>query len=481
MSEAPQVTDGELGWDAETVSKADVSDLEPHPKNTDIYGEEDLEDSFVNSVREKGVLEPLVITRENRIISGHRRHKAAKRVGVETVPVRYSEFDDELAEREALIEFNRQREKTPGQITNEFEEILEIEQERAQNRKKHKESEHQETFPDAQESDTGQARDKAAEKVNAGVSGRTLEKGLNVKEKAQEGDEVAQEQWDKLQNGETSFSRAEKEVRKQNNRNQREEKREKVENAVERADIPDGNPIPRIIEANSQDLPLDDESVDIVITSPPYNLGHDEWNMGGEDRESREDGIGYDDDIPEQEYQQWQLDVFDELYRVASDGASFFYNHKPRQRDGTVIHPIEWLQDDRNPWTVRQEIVWDRTSTHNHSKTLFWPHTERVYWLTKGKPTVPDVGVGMPDVWEFHGPKPNTDHPAPFVDELPAKCLEAVACEGDVVLDPFGGSMTTCEVAAKVGHPSIGVDVETEYVERARARFGIDTQTEVSH
>jgi len=59
---------------------------------------------------------------------------------------------------------------------------------------------HEEKFPDA---DTGQSRDKAAEKV--GVSGRTYDKGKEVKEKAEEGDETAQEEWEKLESGEQSI------------------------------------------------------------------------------------------------------------------------------------------------------------------------------------------------------------------------------------------------------------------------------------
>lgn len=98
------------------------------------------------------------------------------------MPVRYAEFDSELAEREALIEFNRQREKTPGQIVNEFEEILEIEKRRAEDRQSHGE-----TAPGknavgnvSQSDGPERARDKAAEKVNTDVSGRTLEKATST-------------------------------------------------------------------------------------------------------------------------------------------------------------------------------------------------------------------------------------------------------------------------------------------------------------
>lgn len=285
-------------------------------------------------------------------------------------------------------------------------------------------------------------------------------------------DEKAKERADRAAKRKGTVSRENHLLEREQKREKREQKREGMERAVEQPEIPDDNPTPKIIEADARDLPLDDESVNIIITSPPYNLGHDEWKFGGWGREGRESGIGYPDDRPEHEYQEQQLDVFEELFRVAQDGASLFYNHKPRQKDGSVIHPVQWLLDDRNPWTFRQEIVWNRKTIHNLTKSLFWNRTERIYWLTKGKPHIPEEGVAIPDLWEFT-PDVDTDHPAPFPDTLPTKCLEAVGREGDVILDPFGGSMTTCEVAAKLGYQSIGVDRDPEYVERALARFGL--------
>jgi len=320
----------------------------------------------------------------------------------------------------------------------------------------------------------GKARDKAAEKIDAGVSGRTLEKGLEVKEKAEQGDEVAQKEWEKLENGDTSFHVANREVKKANNKKKRKEKRQKQKERVQQTYFDDDAVDPTLKVGDAEDLPLEASSVDLIITSPPYNLGHDDWQFGGEGRTGRENGIGYEDDRDETEYQQWQLNVLQELYRVADGGASLFYNHKPRQRDGKVIHPMDWLRDDSNPWTLRQEIVWNRKATHNHSPTIFWPVDERVYWLTKSDPDIPDDGTGMKSVWTFHGPKPDTDHPAPFPDELPRRCIEAVGENGDVVLDPFGGSMTTCEVAAKLGYESIGVDIDEDYVAKKRVEWGLN-------
>lgn len=100
-----------------------------------------------------------------------------------------------------------QREKTPGQIVNEFEEMLAVETARAKQRKAHGE-----TAPGKNASgnvsnsdESGSARNRAAEKVNADVSGRTLEKGRTVKDKATSNDEpdtvqeAAQDAWQDLE------------------------------------------------------------------------------------------------------------------------------------------------------------------------------------------------------------------------------------------------------------------------------------------
>lgn len=229
---------------------------------------------------------------------------------------------------------------------------------------------------------------------------------------------------------------------------------------------------PRLIvgdAANLSDIPS--ESIDVIITSPPYNLSHEQWPMGGHGREKRTNGIGYSDNLEDEAYQNWQLCVIAELYRVARPGASLFYNHKPRTVDGVLQHPMTWLCR-ASGWMLRQEIIWDREVTHNHSKSLFWPVDERIYWFTKGRPAINEDGIGMPSVWRFHGPQPYTWHPAPFSEELPRRCLQAVGRPGITVLDPFAGSCTTLKVALGMGYQAIGVDIEGDYLERAKVEYG---------
>ena len=230
---------------------------------------------------------------------------------------------------------------------------------------------------------------------------------------------------------------------------------------------------PRLIVSFAEDMPqVGSESVDLIITSPPYNLGGDSWPMGGSGRTVRNDGIGYMDDVTEEAYQEWQIECLLEMYRVAKVGASLFYNHKVRSVAGGIIHPLDWLRGERNPWTIRQEIIWDRGSTHNHSASLFWPEDERIYWMTKGLPALPSRPVGMSTVWRFHGPVAGTWHPAPFDEELPRRCIKAVGRDGITVLDPFAGRCTTLKVALEYGYDAIGVDLSAEYLERARRDNG---------
>ncbi|MBE3576898.1 MAG: ParB N-terminal domain-containing protein [Limnochordales bacterium] len=438
--------------------------LKPHPKNAEIYGNEQIPQDFIDSIRTKGILVPLVIKEDGTIISGHRRWRVAQLLGMQSVPVEVVHYDDELDEREAIIAYNRQREKTFEQRMAEGDELRAIEAERARRRIQ----EHGGTAPgrpantcgNISTGDTGKTRDKVAAAIGLG-SGRTYDKALKVWEAAKRGDETAQKAVAALNANKITINAAYKLV-----------KRTLAEEEPRPKPVSNG-PVPRLYVGRAENLDfLPDEFVDVIITSPPYNLGSEYWPMGGDGRIPRTSGVGYEDAMPEAEYQAWQLQVLKELYRVAKPGASLFYNHKVRQRGGTIIHPLDWLRSPENPWTLRQEIIWDRGSTHNHSPKLFWPHDERIYWLTKGQPVLPDRPIGMPTVWSFPGPIPGTWHPAPFPEELPRRCLEAVGRPGIVVLDPFGGSMTTCAVAQKMGYESIGVDINPEYVERARRERG---------
>lgn len=121
-------------------------------------------------------------------------------------------------------------------------------------------------------------------------------------------------------------------------------------------------------------------SVDLGITSPPYNKKEKYGGWLVEKVKYK----GAKDIMEENEYQEWQVEVLNELYRIIKDDGCFFYNHKIRYEDGRMIHPIQWISKTR--WIVWQEIVWNRKIAGNIRGWRFWQVDERIYWLVKQKP-----------------------------------------------------------------------------------------------
>lgn len=101
----------------------DPKDLKPHPLNAEIYNDT-FDDDLLNSVRENGIVQPIVITPQGMIISGHRRHAAALFLGMKEVPVGIDESPEgEIVQR--IIAANKNRKKTNVQKIREFIAMLE--------------------------------------------------------------------------------------------------------------------------------------------------------------------------------------------------------------------------------------------------------------------------------------------------------------------------------------------------------------------
>lgn len=107
--------------------------------------------------------------------------------------------------------------------------------------------------------------------------------------------------------------------------------------------------------------------VDAVVTSPPYNQLGKRFGKPSGLWADKSGGLGffnavkdrgYPDDRDECDYQSWQNDLFTEIGHHCNPGASLFYNHQLRWRDGDCLHPIQWFRP--NGWALRSEIIWDR-------------------------------------------------------------------------------------------------------------------------
>lgn len=95
-----------------------VKSLVPHPKNGEIYGPVQLDDAFIVSVRELGILQPLRIATDGTVLAGHRRLAAAKEIGMEVVPCQI--HDDSSTHIRVLVETNNHRHKTGDILAREL-------------------------------------------------------------------------------------------------------------------------------------------------------------------------------------------------------------------------------------------------------------------------------------------------------------------------------------------------------------------------
>jgi len=111
----------------------DPKSLHPHPLSVQIY-RDGATDELRDSIKAKGIYEPLLITWDNTVVSGHRRLACALELGLEAVPVTDTGLTDPLDIEEAVIEANRYREKTTEQKAREFIHLLVIETKRAKDR-----------------------------------------------------------------------------------------------------------------------------------------------------------------------------------------------------------------------------------------------------------------------------------------------------------------------------------------------------------
>src|SRR3989304_2882609 len=204
-----------------------VAELRGHPLNDKVYGSSDiLSDDFLTSVSKLGVLQPLLITNDDVIISGHQRWAAAKRLEIDSVPVVVSDVTDDLEIEILVIESNKQRDKTFSQKMREAEELKRIEKILAGGRQAHGMTAPGKTLPQnfVEVFDKGETIDKVAKKIGIG-SGEQFRKANKVWKAAQAGNDVAKQYVDKLDKNETTIYAAEMAVR-------REEIKEKAESVA---------------------------------------------------------------------------------------------------------------------------------------------------------------------------------------------------------------------------------------------------------
>lgn len=233
-------------------------------------------------------------------------------------------------------------------------------------------------------------------------------------------------------------------------------------------------------------------SVDVVVTSPPYNIGIAYRS--------------YDDRRPRAEYLDWLSATGRELARVMTDDGSFFLNVGSTNAD-------PWLSMDlagafRRDFVLQNHIVWIKSvsigdDTVGHFKPItsrrFLNHNhESLFHFTKdGNQEIDRLAVGVPfkdktniarwghtrdkrcagNVWYIpyktvRSKAQKFNHPAGFPSELPERCIRLHGLDDDtIVLDPFLGAGSTLVAAERLGCSGLGFELDRHYAETAVTRL----------
>jgi len=208
---------------------------------------------------------------------------------------------------------------------------------------------------------------------------------------------------------------------------------------------------------------IKDKSIDLIITSPPFNLGNTH-HTGFKKHKS------YEDKMPEKDYQLWQLEVLNECFRVLKNNGSLIYQHKNRISKGIQISPYEWIY--KSNFIIKQEIVWINRS-QNFDKIRFYPFTERVYWLAKDNKTKLYNKINKQDVFDWKEWKPVGTrglHTRAFPEKLVEDFLN-VFPDAKLILDPFIGSGTVAVVCKKMKRNFIGFEKNKDFVKYSNKRL----------
>lgn len=232
---------------------------------------------------------------------------------------------------------------------------------------------------------------------------------------------------------------------------------------------------------------LDDNSIDLVVTSPPYNvdLGNNKYNKNPYDL--------YNDNRSHQNYLGWMKDILYILYRKIKTGGRICINIGDG-KNGSIPTSSDFIQImvgmNYIPYT---HIIWNKSqvgartawgSFNSPSSPSFPTPFEHILIFAKGSKKLQYKGIsdlGKQEfidwslaLWEF---PPETrqskiGHPAMFPEELPKRCIKMLSWVGAVVLDPFAGVGTTLRVAKQLNRKYIGFEISKDYCEIAKSIIG---------
>ena len=249
----------------------------------------------------------------------------------------------------------------------------------------------------------------------------------------------------------------------------------------------------KIFHSSSESMKeLKDKSVDLMVTSPPYNININYGNKWEKGKLATSKGKKYKDNFEEEQYREMIKNCINETKRVLKDNGQIWFNIKNRYDKGNMIPPF-WILDYFQDMFLKNIIIWNFDwggSTSNR----FCSRYEYVFFFTKSKDdykfNLDDVKIpalnyrpdryksqlkNPSDVWRISLVSGNsaerTEHPAQYPEELIERIIKTGSNPNDIILDPFMGSGTTAVVAKKLERNYVGYETEIEFINIANKRL----------
>lgn len=479
--------------------KIRINNLKPHPKHSEIYQtpkdiRSEWKDLFT-SIEENGMMQPLIISQDNTIISGHRRWKVVNELGWDEVKVEKINVDEEKF-NSMLVQLNTNREKTHAEKINEVLFLLKV-------------------IPKRQgqtlsEDEKGGRLTIIAKKLGKGFSRENISKIEKIK--------IAD---DEKRNPEVSLTNMLREgVSIHSVFNLVENKKEK-ENDIEKIISKEGRYTLINKDCSNALDEMKDASIQMCLSSPPF-VGLRLYNGIGSLRNPN--NIGEENSV--EDYVKHIGLIAKKIFRVLKPSGSFFLNIGDTYKNGVNLAVPELLSVEmmKIGFLMANRIVWNKKNPKPmKTKTGFQPSYElllhfvkqndykcrQLVWKSTDKPKITrgvgdrkingqkekktkmletpyrqfktffDENAGYTNIItsavatakKLSDIDKDLDHPALYPETLPFLPLLQTTDVGDKVLDIFGGSSTLGVVSNLFGREYIGVELNKEYHRVASIRM----------
>ena len=201
------------------------------------------------------------------------------------------------------------------------------------------------------------------------------------------------------------------------------------------------------------------ESIDLVVTSPPYNIGIDYGD--------------FNDSNQNRDYLEWFYKILKSLYRVLKKDSVLALN-VGNQRNSGLPHQA-WFLLRKSGFKIIKEIFWYKGLYYIQGETIFVCSKSGDYNKQNYKDDGFYANGQFATIWEMRykngESKKCLGHNAFFVKQLPKNFIKITTKEGDLVLDPFIGSGTVALACQEENRNFIGFEINKDYIDIANNRL----------